>query len=151
MQRLLTIILLVLTAATAQAQESEATTDPVPVLDIRPAGDLTPEQFQWLNRLIVVFADTDRDPVFQRQIELLFERPQDLIDRDVIVITDTDPDNPSAFRQQLRPRGFSFVFIDKDSVVKLRKPSPWSAREISRSIDKTDLRQDELRDAREAG
>ena len=36
--------------------------------------------------------------------------------------------------------------IDKDGVVKLRKPSPWSTREIARTIDKTPLRRDEVRD-----
>jgi hypothetical protein len=32
--------------------------------------------------------------------------------------------------------------------VKLRKPSPWSTRELVHSIDKTQLRRDEVREAR---
>ncbi len=40
------------------------------------------------------------------------------------------------------------VIVDKDSRVLLRKPSPWDVREITRAIDKTPLRQQELRDAR---
>ena len=72
-------------------------------------------------------------------------------DRDVVVLTDTDPSARSPIRSQLRPRGFQMVFVDKDGVVKLRKPSPWSVREIGRSIDKTPLRQREIRERREGG
>ena len=121
-----------------------------PDLLILDAADVSIEEYLWKNRLIVVFANSDLDPNFREQLELLEERPNDLIARDVIVVTDTDPANPSAVRLDLRPRAFGLVFIDKDGVVKLRKPNPWSVREISRSIDSTELRQQELRDAREA-
>lgn len=53
-------------------------------------------------------------------------------------------------RQRLRPRGFMLVLIGKDGGVKLRKPVPWDVREISRSIDKFPLRQQEIRDRRAA-
>ena len=42
------------------------------------------------------------------------------------------------------------ALIDKDGGVKLRKPFPWDVREITRSIDKMPLRQQELRDRRDA-
>ncbi len=122
-----------------------------PILDIRPADEIVLEEFLWLNRFIIIFANTDRDPNFREQLELLGERPGDLIERDVIIVIDTDPITPSAIRLQLRPRGFGFVLIDKDGVIKLRKPAPWNVREIVRSIDKTELRQQEARDALEAG
>jgi hypothetical protein len=38
------------------------------------------------------------------------------------------------------------VLVGKDGQIKLRKPLPWDVREISRVIDKTPLRQQELRD-----
>ena len=56
----------------------------------------------------------------------------------------------SDVRTALRPRAFGMVLIDKDGVIKLRKPSPWDVREIARSIDKTALRQQEVRDVRAA-
>ena len=40
------------------------------------------------------------------------------------------------------------VLIGKDGSVYLRKPFPWSVREIGRSIDKMPLRQQEIRDRR---
>ncbi len=97
----------------------------------------------WLKRPVVVFADSPNDPSFVRQMQLLLRNPEDLIDRDVLVITDTDPAGNSAIRQKLRPRGFSLVLMDKDGQAKLRKPLPWDVREISRAIDKFPLRMQE--------
>lgn len=151
MKRFLILGLVTLIGLPAFAQEADAVSEPDIMLDIRDASDVVLDDFLWRNRLIVVFANTDRDPAFQQQMELLAERPEALFLRDVVVIIDTNPAEPSEIRTELRPRGFSFVFIDKDGVVKLRKPAPWDVREISRSIDKTELRQQELRDAREAG
>lgn len=106
--------------------------------------------FLWLKRPIVVFADTPADPAFRRQISLLEERLPELETRDVVIITDTDPSAKSALRTKLRPRGFMMVLIGKDGGVKLRKPFPWDVRELSRSIDKMPLRQQELRERRAA-
>jgi hypothetical protein len=54
-------------------------------------------------------------------------------------------------RTALRPRGFAVVIVDKDGRVLQRKPLPWDVREITAAIDKTPLRQQELKDARDAG
>ncbi|MEO0692345.1 MAG: DUF4174 domain-containing protein [Pseudomonadota bacterium] len=104
------------------------------------------DAFQWIARPIVVFADTPADPRFVEQIELLMARLDELEERDVVIITDTDPDASSDIRRQLRPRGYMLALIGKDGGVKQRKPSPWSVRELSRSIDKMPMRQQELRE-----
>lgn len=116
---------------------------------IQSGLNATLEDFQWLNRPMVVFADTERDPRFAQQMELLDAFPDELIERDVVVLTDTDPAAKSALRERLRPRGFMMVLVGKDGVVYLRKPQPWSVREISASIDKLPLRQQEIRDRRQ--
>lgn len=103
------------------------------------------EAFKWVARPVVVFADTPADPAYQEQIELLDDRIEALVERDVVVITDTDPDARSDLRRKLRPRGFMLAIIGKDGGVKLRKPLPWNVREISRSIDKMPLRKQEVR------
>ncbi len=118
---------------------------------VRPVDDSDLTDFLWTHRPIVVFADTPADPRFQQQIDMLLEGEEAMRDRDVIVLTDTDPAARSSIRSKLRPRGFQMVFVDKDGVVKLRKPSPWSVREIGRSIDKTPLREREIRERREGG
>ncbi|MBS8228084.1 DUF4174 domain-containing protein [Vannielia litorea] len=114
-------------------------------LQIVAASEVNLADMLWLRRPVVVFADTPADPRFSEQLELLAARPGPLIDRDVVVITDTEPDAMSPARRQLRPRGFQLVLIGKDGEVKLRKPIPWDVREITRSIDKWPLRRDELR------
>lgn len=114
-------------------------------LPVMQAADVEIEDFLWLNRVLVIFAATERDPAFTKQIELLAVRPDDLAARNVVVLLDTDPKNPSSARTQLRPRGFSLVLIDLDGTVKLRKPAPWSVREIGSSIDKSVLRREEIR------
>ncbi len=107
------------------------------------------DEFLWVARPIVVFADTPADPRFVEQMELLAAGSDDLAERDVVVIIDTDPSTPTAVRRQLRPRGFMVAVVGKDGGVKLRKPLPWSVREFSRSIDKMPLRQREIREGNE--
>lgn len=102
----------------------------------------------WQKRPIVVFADSPFDPSFKEQMRYLEDRWPELAARDVVVITDTTPDPASAIRTKLRPRGFSLVIIAKDGTVNLRKPRPWDAREIIRSIDKMPIRREEMREMR---
>lgn len=109
------------------------------------ATEINLKDFLWVARPVVVFADTPADPRFVEQMTLLAARADDLAERDVVVIVDTDPDARSELRQTLRPRGFMMVIVGKDGGVKLRKPSPWSVREITRQIDKMPLRQEEIR------
>lgn len=119
-----------------------------PALHILPASETTPDEFLWQARPVVVFADTAADPAFRLQIEELHRLPAALAERDVVVITDTDPDGGSAWRQRLHPRGFSLVIMDKDGQIKQRKPQPWSVREITLAIDKFPLRREEIGSAR---
>ena len=133
-------------AATVSASERwEA--DPSTVFE---ASEVTLDEFIWLARPVIVFADTERNPDFQRQVRLLEERIHELVQRDVVVITDADPDANTDWRRKLRPRGFMLAIVGKDGQVKLRKPAPWDVREISRSIDKMPMRQQEIRDRRSA-
>ena len=145
MKFLATLILSGLFATFAAAQAAET-----PELEPIPAADVSLADFLWLKRPIVVFADSPNDPAFQTQLRYLAEDPGELIKRDVVILTDTDPTTLSEARKTLRPRGFSMVLLDKDGAVKLRKPLPWSVREIIHAIDKFPLRQQEIRDRRAA-
>jgi len=111
------------------------------------ASETTLDEFLWLARPVVVFADSPADPRFAEQMTLIEDRISELTDRDVVVITDTDPAAKSAIRMKLRPRGFMIALVAKDGRVNLRKPTPWDVRELSRAIDKMPLRQQEIRDA----
>ncbi|MDO5657980.1 MAG: DUF4174 domain-containing protein [Paracoccus sp. (in: a-proteobacteria)] len=117
---------------------------PVAALVVHDAAEVAPEDFLWTARPVVVFADTADDPAFVEQMRMLREAPGLLLERDVVVVTDTNPAGAGVWRGNLRPRGFSLVVIDKDGEVKQRKPSPWSVREISRAIDRFQLRRQEI-------
>jgi Domain of unknown function (DUF4174) len=110
------------------------------------ASDVVLADLLWIKRPVVVFADSPKDPNFIRQMQLFERNPNDLVDRDVLVIVDTDPAAMTAIRQKLRPRGFSLVLMDKDGEPEIRKPLPWDVREISRAIDKFPLRLQEVQD-----
>lgn len=141
MKPLFPLITCIFLGLSAQAQTA-------PALDAKDASEITLADLQWIARPVVVFADTPADPRFQQQLTLLTDRAEELAERDVVVIVDTDPGAMSDVRTQLRPRGFMLVLIGKDGNVYLRKPFPWDVRELTRSIDKMPLRQQEIRDRR---
>ncbi len=145
MTRILAIVLTALIPIAALPQE---TAKPEVLAVVQPADDSELNEFLWTNRVIVVFADSPADPRYVEQLDLLNRELAALGERDVLILTDTDPKSLSPIRTQLRPRGFSMVLIGKDGGVKLRKPRPWSVREISRSIDKFSDRQKEVEDRR---
>ena len=154
MTRTLAFLLLGFLATVAVADDE--TTPPLSALDawqadhtvILDAADVTLDDFRWLARPVVVFADSPNDPRFQQQMELLAMRPNDLAERDIVLITDTDPSAETAIRTALRPRGFMMALLGKDGGVRLRKPLPWETRELSRVIDKMPMRQQEIEDRR---
>ncbi len=111
-------------------------------------ADVNIDDFKWIARPVVVFATSPADPRFAEQMELLADRVEELVVRDVVVIVDTDDETLSDLRRKLRPRDFMMVLIGKDGGVKLRKPFPYDVRELTRSIDKMPLRQQEIRERR---
>lgn len=145
MRSLLPLVLAGFFAADASAAQDADTR----LSELFLEGDVTDlSQFVWENRPVIVFADSPNDPNFRQQMDFLRELPDELLERDVVVLTDTDPNGASALRTKLRPRGFMMVLIGKDGDVKLRKPFPWDVRELSRTIDKMPVRQREIRERR---
>ena len=112
------------------------------------ASEVEVDTFQWTNRVLLIFADSENDPRFVSQMALIAQDTAALTTRDVVVVTDTDPTAKSPLRQKFRSRGFSLVLLAKDGTVTLRKPRPWPMRDISHSIDKLPLRRQEIRDGR---
>lgn len=144
MKKLLALVIAGLLAFPAGAADTAEGPPELPVMD---GGEVDLNEFLWIKRPIVVFADTPNDPRFIQQMELLAADIPAVLTRDIIVLTDTDPAARSDLRRALRPRGFMLVLMDKDGGVKLRKPAPWDMREISRSIDKWPTRQREIRES----
>jgi hypothetical protein len=147
MKSLLSAVIIAFFTGGVQAQTPFSPDFPVVIRDAT-VTDLN--EFKWKNRPVVVFADSADDPAFVEQMQLLAARPEELSERDVVVIVDTDPAARSDIRLKMRPRGFMLTIVGKDGNIAIRKPFPWSVREISRSIDKMPIREREIRDAKEA-
>lgn len=116
-----------------------------------PPSAVDLEALKYVSRLLVVFAPAPEDPSFLRQMSLLAEDRGELAERDFVLVVDTDPAAMSALRTKLRPSGFTLLVVDKDGKTALRKPRPWSVREIVRAIDKLPSRQSEIMDALPSG
>ncbi len=145
--------------ASAQAAVTDAGTgsseavvaDAAPAFGPQAAVDVVFDDQLYIKRPIVVFADSPNDPSFIRQMELLARAYPALQERDVILVTDTDPAARGEWRTKLRPRGFSLVIMDKDLRPVIRKPNPWTVREITAAIDKLPLRRQEVLERNPAG
>ena len=131
--------------AVAAVEAGESAMVVVDPLEPRDATGLTLDEFRWLARPIIIFADSPNDPRVAEQLQMLAARPDPLLERDVVILIDTDPSAQSAIRMELRPRGFSIVVLQKDGAVGFRRPSPRDVREIIRGIDNFQFRQEELR------
>ena len=107
--------------------------------------ETTIDGYLWVKRPVIIFAKTNLDVNFQTQMKSLRQGAEELAARDVVVLVDTNPANKTALRKKFRPRGFAVLLMGKDGQIKLRKPFPWDARELSRSIDKMPMRQQEMR------
>src|SRR6056297_3652912 len=97
------LVALALAAVPARAEEEEGFADP-PIIMSGESVDLN--EFKWIKRPLIVFADSPADPRYVRQMKYITDRVEDLEDRDVVVLTDTDPAQDSALRERLHPRGF---------------------------------------------
>ena len=130
--------------ALPDAVDTEAVNEVVEGLVVMDGSEAQLDSFLWEKRLILLFANTPNDPAFQQQLESILERAEEFVERDVVVITDTDPDANSDARRRLRPRGYMMAIIDKDGEVKQRRPAPRSARELMAVIDRFPLRRQEM-------
>jgi hypothetical protein len=128
-----------------------ARADETPAFAPVTAVEVVEADLMFVMRPVIVFADNPNDPAFVRQLELLARYHDELAARDVILILDTDPANPSDLRKKLRPRGFSLVLMDKDWKPMIRKPLPWDGREIVNSIDKMPIARTEALEKNPAG
>lgn len=103
----------------------------------------TLDELRWVGRPLVVFADTPEDPRFIQQMRMLEADPEPLVDRNVVVLSDAEPEANGPLRQALRPRDFGLVLVDIDGTVAQRRPFPTTVREIVNMIDRMPSRREE--------
>ena len=100
--------------------------------------------YKWEARPVIIFADSEKDPRFQKQVASLAARSDDMTERDVVILMDTDPDARSVLRKMFRPRDFQILLIGKDGEIKLRRPHPITAEDLNRQIDRMPMRRREM-------
>ncbi len=69
----------------------------------------------------------------------------DLRERDIVVLSDTAPDEKGALRQRLAPQSFLMLLVGKDGGIKLRSDSVIPVDTLRRTIDAMPMRQREMR------
>ncbi|PZQ47751.1 MAG: hypothetical protein DI556_16170 [Rhodovulum sulfidophilum] len=123
------------------APVSEAPDDPTELPDPPAVPELA--DLMWVARPLVIFSDSDRDPRYIQQMRMIEAGMTDLTEREVIVLTDTEPAAAGPLRRDLRPRGFGVVLIDIDGKVALRRPQPTPVRDLVSLIDRMPSRREE--------
>jgi hypothetical protein len=101
-------------------------------------------QYRWHNRPLVIFAPSKTDPAYVEQMAMLEKHTAELTEREVIVLSDTTPNDNGALRKQLNPKGFEVVLVGKDGGMKLRETTPLSSEVLLSTIDKMPMRQARL-------
>lgn len=113
---------------------------------IRPlpaeTGDLS--AYRWEKRPVVIFGASAEDPDVRRQIEMLSAVRSGLRDRDIVVLTDTDPKALGRLRTGLALEGFAVLLVGKDGGVKLREDHPVTPDRLFALIDRMPMRQREM-------
>ncbi len=110
----------------------------------RAATELSAQEAQWRNRVLILFAPNPKDPALLAQLDILETARADLRERDMIVLRDTAVNKPSTWRRRVKPNGFEAVLIGKDGGIKLRSDRPVSMQDLSGLIDEMPMRQQEM-------
>ncbi|WP_370313271.1 DUF4174 domain-containing protein [Sagittula sp.] len=104
------------------------------------------EAYRWSVRPVLVFAPGSDDVKYTEQIALLRAAEAGLAERDIVVLTDTAPDEKGRLRAALAVDGFEVLLVGKDGGVKLRQETPLSVDDLFATIDAMPMRQREMVD-----
>ena len=118
------------------------------------------DEFQWENRILVTFAPQPDDESYQTQIETFSSHENEHRDRDLVTISifnrecstldgEVISDSSSqGIRERLSPpeSGYSIFLIGKDGGVKLKQDEVLEPAELFHVIDRMPMRQREMRD-----
>ncbi|MFD1795732.1 DUF4174 domain-containing protein [Paracoccus aurantiacus] len=110
------------------------------------AADTDLGDFRWEARPVIVMADRADDPDFTAQMKVFRDEAEGVADRDMLIVTDTDPGAQGDLRGQLSPDGFGVYLVGKDGGVKFSSQSPVSMARFAEIIDAMPMRQREMRD-----
>lgn len=108
-------------------------------------GEAALDPYRWENRPVILFSPSAQDDTYRNAVTALDAARAALRDRDIIVLSDVTPDNPSALRQRLEPKGFLMLLVGKDGGIKLRSEEAIPVETLKQTIDAMPMRQREMR------
>ena len=117
---------------------------------------------KWKNRVLLVFAPSVDNHIYQQQMQLLQKHNKDFADRDLVLVQVLATDESYANRQpiddssaaKLRDRfgvdkeNFRLILVGKDGGVKRSDATPVQATAIFEEIDAMPMRQQEMQQRR---
>ena len=106
------------------------------------AGDLA--QYRWTHRPVLIFANSETEPAYVEQRAALEAAVDGLVERDIVVLSDTDPAGQGPLRRLFGAEGFEVLLIGKDGEVKLRQAEPLSVDALFVVIDAMPMRRQEM-------
>ncbi|MDF0597092.1 DUF4174 domain-containing protein [Psychromarinibacter halotolerans] len=114
----------------------------------RPLDSATPnlDVYRWDKRVVLLFAEDDLDPTLATARARLAAAAAGLAERDIVVLTDTNPGAGGAIRSGLGVGGFAMVLVGKDGTVKLNRSAFIDVDELFGVIDAMPMRRREMQD-----
>jgi len=117
------------------------------------------DQYEWKNRIIVIYARAASTPEYKQQLEMIDESSKEFAERDLIGFHIFDNHGVGPNGKILKPAevgyikdlfhfrdsSFGFVLIGKDGTVKHRKSEPVSEEELYAIIDAMPMRRREMK------
>lgn len=121
---------------------------------------VTLDQFQWENRVLLIFAEDSGSDMYQSQIDSLHSHREGLIDRDLVIFSIFDQECSTMDGKIIDDKSsekiendysdqkeiYSVFLIGKDGGVKLHKNQLLNVDELFNTIDRMPMRQREMRD-----
>jgi len=101
-------------------------------------------RYRWEVRPILVFS-AEGDPRLDDQLARFEAAEAELLERDNIVIVDTEEGSP--LRARFEPAAFTVILVGKDGTEKMRKNRVVGVHEITGLIDTMPMRRREMREA----
>ncbi|MCA0996370.1 DUF4174 domain-containing protein [Alloyangia pacifica] len=111
-----------------------------------PAEQRDLQDMRWDKRPVLLFAPSESDATYSQQMALFRQAEAELRDRDIVVLSDLRPDQPSPLRQGFSPGGFKLVLVGKDGGVKLEEDAVLSPEQLFAVIDRMPMRRNEMND-----
>lgn len=132
-----------LTAAAIAFAPADGRTGPSVFISL-PTDAVDLEAYRWSHRPVLLFSPSENEPAYVEQRAALEASQDGLVERDIVVLIDTDPNGQGLLRASFGAEGFEVLLIGKDGGVKLRQQEPVGTGALFAAIDAMPMRRQEI-------